>query len=58
MYLFVEDTGGDTDTMWFKANGSWVEAVKVYKKVSGAWVEQADLTQVFDNGTDYVFGGQ
>ena len=54
MYLFVEDTGA-TDTMYFKANGSWVEAVKVYKKVSGSWVEQVDLTQVFDSGTDYVF---
>lgn len=43
-----------TNTMWFKANGSYVAGSKVYKKVNGVYVEQSDLTQVFDSGTNYV----
>lgn len=43
-----------TNTMWFKVNGSYVAGSKVYKKVNGAYVEQTDLTQVFDSGTNYV----
>lgn len=34
--------------------GDWIEAVKVYKKVNGSWVEQSDLTTVFDQNTNYV----
>lgn len=44
------------NTMYIKVGGSWVEASAVYKKVSGSWVEQADLTSVFDAGTNYVKG--
>lgn len=40
----------------FKNNDSWVEATKVYKKASGVWVEQSDLTTVFDSNTNYVKG--
>lgn len=43
-----------TNTMWFKVNGSYVAGSKVYKKVNGVYVEQSDLTQVFDSGTNYV----
>lgn len=45
-----------TETLYFKQNGSWVAATKVYKKVSGAWVEQTDLASVFDADTNYVKG--
>lgn len=55
MYLFVEDTGGPTEVMWVKVNGSYVAGSKVWKKVSGAWVEQSDLTQVFDPNVNYIF---
>ena len=41
------------DTMYVKSGGVWVPASKVYKKVSGSWVLQTDLTQVFDSGTNY-----
>ena len=54
MYLFVEDTG-ETDTMYIKLNGSYVEATHVYKKVSGSWVEQSDLTNVFSSGVNYHY---
>ena len=44
------------ETLYFKQNGAWVSASKVYKKISGSWVEQSDLSQVFDSQTNYVKG--
>lgn len=46
----------ETNKIYFKANGSWVEATAVYKKVNGTWVQQSDLTTVFDANTNYVKG--
>ena len=43
-----------TNTMWFRNNGAYIAGTKTYKKVNGLWVEQSDLTQVFDSGTNYV----
>ncbi len=45
-----------TDKMFVKVGTNWVEAVNVYKRVSGSWVKQDDLTTVFDNNTIYVKG--
>ena len=45
-----------TDKLYFKNNGSWVEANKAYKKVNGVWVEQSDLTNVFSDNINYVRG--
>lgn len=42
-----------TDKVWFKQGGSWVEASKAYKKVSGVWVEQSDIASLFDPSTHY-----
>lgn len=56
MYLFKEDDGSSTNTILFKNNGSWVTATKVYKKVNGTWVEQSNLTSVFDSNTNYIRG--
>lgn len=55
-HTIVVTSGGATDTIYFKSNGSWVSATKVYKKVNGAWVQQTDLTNVFDAQTNYVRG--
>jgi len=43
-----------SNKLFIKQNGIWVESTHVYKKTSGSWVEQNDLTQVFDNGTNYA----
>lgn len=48
--------------LYFKANGSYKSATKVYKKVSGTWVEQADLPAIFSGepsggASNYVYGG-
>lgn len=45
-----------SDTLFFKQSGAWVEVTKAYKKVNGSWVEQSDLTTVFDANTNYVKG--
>lgn len=55
IYIWTESTG-QTDTLYFKDNGSWVAATKAYKKVNGSWVEQSDLENVFDPNTNYVKG--
>lgn len=43
-----------SNKMYTKVNGNWVELQKVYKKVSNSWVEQTDLTNVFDPNQIYV----
>lgn len=42
---------GESDKLYVKYNGAWVEVTQAYKKVNGAWVEQTDLTSLF-NSTD------
>lgn len=46
-----------TEIMYIKVNNSWVAASKVYKKISGSWVEQTDLTAVFESGVNYKYNG-
>ncbi len=51
-----------TNALYFKANGSYKPATKVYKKVSGAWVEQEDLSAIFSDessgsASNYAYGG-
>ena len=48
--------GGTTAKIYYKNGSSWVAATKVYKKVNGSWVEQSDLTTVFNNSTNYLKG--
>lgn len=55
-HTIVVTAGGSTQTIYYKANGSWVAATAVYKKVSGSWVLQNDLSTVFDSQTNYVKG--
>lgn len=45
----IEYTEASGDKVFIKSNGSWVEVAKAYKKVDGAWVEQTDLSTLFDN---------
>ena len=41
-----------------KQSGSWVDASTVYKKVSGIWVEQTDLSSVIPGNVRYQNGGE
>lgn len=45
-----------TDKLFAKQSNSWVQVIKAYKKVNGSWVEQSDLTTVFNSSTNYVNG--
>lgn len=42
--------------LYFKSNNVWTAATRVYKKINGAWVEQSDLSAVFDSNTNYLKG--
>lgn len=60
--LEYEEVKNNTNNLYFKYNGSYKSAIRVYKKVSGAWVEQADLPAIFSGGSsggasNYVYGG-
>lgn len=56
--LYASGDGGGSDkyVRFYKTTGGWVAATKVYKKVNGSWVEQSDLTTVFNANTNYVKG--
>lgn len=56
--LTVDYTGGGSSgpVLSTKVNGSWVNVSKVYKKVSGIWVEQSDIENLFSTDTNYVKG--
>lgn len=45
----IEYTEASGDKVFIKSNGLWVEVAHAYKKVNGAWVEQTDLSTLFDN---------
>ena len=45
---------GETDKLYIKRNGSWVEVSEVYKKANGAWVKQTLTRSTFDTSTKYV----
>ena len=47
------------EEIWFyiyKSTDPWLKVSKAYKKVSGSWVEQSDLTTVFDPTKHYKKG--
>lgn len=54
--LTIDYSEAPSNTLYFKNNGTWTATTKVYKKVSGLWVEQSDLTTVFSSGTNYKEG--
>lgn len=45
----------DEKYLWTK-DTSWHRYTKAWKKVNGSWVEQSDLTTVFNNSTNYKKG--
>lgn len=55
--IVVTIGSSSASVLYFKnSSGSWVAVTKAYKKVNAVWVEQADLTMVFDSSTNYVQG--
>ena len=53
--LTIEYTsGGVTQTLKIKSNGNWADVSKVYKKENGSWIEQTELSQIFDTQKNYL----
>lgn len=42
--------------LYCKDDGTWKIITKAYKKINGAWIEETDLTQVFDSNNQYIQG--
>lgn len=42
--------------LYVKNGSTWKEVTEVYKKVSGAWIKQSDITNVFDPNIKYILG--
>lgn len=55
-HTIVVSSGGVVQVLYYKNNGNWISATRAYKKINGSWVEQSDLTNVFDSQTNYVKG--
>lgn len=47
-----------SEQFMLKLGGSWEGASRVFKKVSGIWVEQSDLANVVEDGVRYKNGGE
>ena len=67
-YTYTYDVSGDatihvvigeppSQTLYFKENGVYVRVVKAYKKINGIYVQQQDLSTVFQSGVNYRKGG-
>lgn len=44
-------------TLYFKSNESWIDCDKAYRKENGVWVQQSDITNVFQPNINYKYGG-
>lgn len=58
----LPDESTTSTTLYFRTNGAYKSVTKVYKKMSGTWVEQTNLPAIFSgesSGTasNYVYGG-
>lgn len=47
---------GETDKLYVKINGTWVEVTTAYKKVNGAWVEQSNIASLFNTTDNFKKG--
>lgn len=53
VYLFIPVSQVE-NKIYLKRNGTWTQYSKVYKKISGAWVEQTNPGSIFDTTANYV----
>lgn len=56
--IIVVNIGSVSTTVLYYKEGSstWMAASVAWKKISGVWTRQSDLTTVFDENTNYVKG--
>ena len=51
-----EEPAPPAETLYLRNGNTWTAVNKAFKKINGVWVEQSDLTVVFDGSTNYVKG--
>lgn len=49
-------TIGARNALFAKNNGTYIPVIKAYKKINGVYVQQSDLTTVFQSGIHYIKG--
>lgn len=54
--IVVSESGGDTNALFVKQNGSWVQVQTAYVKQNGTW-SSVDISSVFSSDVNYVNGG-
>lgn len=54
-HVIVVSTGSSAQ-IWTKETTGWTAWSKAWKRTANGWVQQTDLTAVFDSGTNYVRG--
>ncbi len=50
--------GAVSTTLYFKANNTWRSVVAAYRKVNGTWVQELDISTLFNNNYNYVKGDE
>lgn len=55
-HTIVVTSGAATKTLYSKDGSTWTAAIRAWKKASGTWTQQSDLSNVFDANTNYVKG--
>lgn len=55
-HVIVVTSSGGQPVLYYKNNGAWSAATAVYKKINGTWVQQSDLSSVFESGINYKRG--
>lgn len=43
-----------SNSIYIKINGSYVETLKIYKKISSVWIEQTDFENLFESNKIYI----
>ena len=54
--IVVTIGAGSTQLLWVKNNTTWTPYTKAWKKVNGTWIQQSNLTTVFQSGVNYRRG--
>lgn len=50
--------GAVSTILYFKANNTWRSVVAAYRKVNGTWVQELDISTLFNNNYNYVKGDE
>lgn len=52
-HTLVVHTGSTPTILYFKDNNTWRSVTAAYRKINGAWVQEPDITSLFNNNNRY-----